>query len=139
MLEQMSKPSLDVLDSPAWGAAPEEATGLVRRCHALRSKPLDELTVEDLRLMIGQQIGLRHLVPIALQYLRNDPLAEGDYYPGDLLATVLRVNSEFWQQRPDLNHELGDIVDALAHDRTADLDPAVEELIDEFTRREHPA
>jgi hypothetical protein len=87
--------------------------------------------------MIGQQIGLRYLVPIALQYLRDDPLAEGDYCPGDLLATILRVNSDFWQQRPDLNHELGNIVDTLTHDRTADIDPAVNELIDEFTRREH--
>jgi len=82
---------------------------------------------------------LRHLVPIALQYLHDDPLAEGDYYPGDLLATVLRVNSDFWQQRPDLNHELGNIVDALTHRRTAEIEPAVAELIDQFTRREHLA
>ena len=137
MLEQMSKPSLDVLDSPVWGPAPEGSTGLVRRCHALRSKAIDEFTIEDLRLMIGQQIGLRHLVPIALQHLRDDLLAEGDHYPGALLAAVLRVNSDFWQQTPDLNHELGHVVDALTHDRTADIDPSVKELIAEFARREH--
>ena len=135
----MPKSSLDVLDPPAWGAAPEGATGLIRRCHALRSKPIDELTVEDLRLMIQQQIGLRYLVPIALQHLREDPLAEGDFYPGDLLAAVLRVSGDFWRQRPELNRELGNVVDALTHDRTTDIDPAVQELIAEFTRREHLA
>ena len=55
------------LDAPAWGPAPAEATYLVRRCHEVRNKPLDEFTVEDLRLMIGQQIALQHLVPLALQ------------------------------------------------------------------------
>lgn len=109
----------------------------MRRCHALRSKSIDEFTVEDLRLMIQQRIGLRYLVPIALHHLRQDPLAEGDFYPGDLLAAVLRVTGDFWQQRPELNRELRDVVDALTHDRTADVDPAVQETIAEFTRREH--
>ena len=81
----------------------------MRRCHALRSKPIDEFTVEDLRLMIQQQIGLRYLVPIALQHLREDPLAEGDFYPGDLLAAILRVTGDFWQQKPDLNRDLRNV------------------------------
>jgi hypothetical protein len=109
----------------------------MRRCHALRRKPIDEFTVEDLRLMIQQQIGLRFLVPIALQHLREDPLAEGDFYPGDLLAAILRVAGDFWQQKPDLNRELRNVVVALTHNRTIDVDPAVQELIAEFTRREH--
>jgi hypothetical protein len=109
----------------------------MRRCHALRSKPIDEFTIEDLRLMIQQQIGLRYLVPIALQHLRKDPLAEGDFYPGDLLAAILRVAGDFWQQKPDLNRELRNVIVALTHDSTIDVDPAVQELIAEFTRREH--
>ena len=109
----------------------------MRRSHALRTKPIDELAVEDLRLLIQQQIGLKYLVPIALQHLRENPLAEGDLYPGDLLAAVLRVAADFWHQRPELNRELRNVVDALTHDRTTDVDPAVQELIAEFTRREH--
>jgi hypothetical protein len=97
----------------------------MRRCHALRTKPIDELAVEDLRLMIQQQIGLQYLVPIALQNLRENPLAEGDLYPGDLLVAVLRVA------------EVRNVVDALTHERTTDVDPAVQEIITEFTRREH--
>ena len=109
----------------------------MRRCHALRSKPIDEFTIEDLRLMIQQQIGLRYLVPIALQHLRKDPLAEGDFYPGDLLAAILRVAGDFWQQKPDLSRALRNVIVALTHDSTIDVDPAVQELIAEFTRREH--
>lgn len=58
---------LDALDPRAWGFAPPEATYLVRRCHEVRNKPLHEFTVADVRLMIGQQIALQHLVPLALQ------------------------------------------------------------------------
>jgi len=87
--------TLDELDPPAWGE-PEFDSSLVKTCHRLRHKPIGELSVEDLRIMIGQGIGLRWLVPLAVEVLEHDPLAEGDFYPGDLLVSVLRVPREFW-------------------------------------------
>jgi hypothetical protein len=36
---------------------------LVRTCHALRQKPLREFTVEDLRIILGQNFSLEYLVP----------------------------------------------------------------------------
>jgi hypothetical protein len=59
--------------------------------------PLAELSVEDLRLLIAQRIGLRFVVPLALDRLAVDPLVSGDFYPGDLLTAVLRVAPEFWE------------------------------------------
>ncbi|WP_458351676.1 contact-dependent growth inhibition system immunity protein [Micromonospora schwarzwaldensis] len=41
--------------------------------------------------MLGQEIGVPALLPLAVQVLLRDPLAEGDYYPGDLLSNVLRL------------------------------------------------
>ena len=63
---------------------------LVKRCHELRTKPLRDFTVEDLRIMIGQQVALGRLVALALDRLRPDSLVEDDDYPADLLASVLR-------------------------------------------------
>lgn len=51
--------------------------------------------------MIGQRIGLPHLVPLALDVLEQDPLAEGDFYPGDLLRNVCRVPDSYWAEHPD--------------------------------------
>jgi CDI immunity proteins len=76
-----SKRTLDTVDPPAWGPALSDATSLIRRCHELRTKPLRDFTVEDLRIVIGQQVALNRLVPIALDRLRPDPLMEGDCYP----------------------------------------------------------
>jgi hypothetical protein len=41
------------------------------------------------------------LVPLALARLEVNPLAEGDFYPGDLLVAVLRVAPAYWQSHPD--------------------------------------
>ncbi|MFD4208614.1 contact-dependent growth inhibition system immunity protein [Micromonospora tulbaghiae] len=83
--------SIEQHERDVWPDPGPEATSLVRRCAELRRKPLAEFTVEDLRVMIGQEIGVPALLPLALQVLRRDPLVEGDYYPGDLLANVLRL------------------------------------------------
>jgi hypothetical protein len=68
-----------------------DATTLIRRCLALRRKPLSEFTTEDLRIMLGQQIAVPILLPMAVTVLADDLLAEGDYYPGDLLYAVVRL------------------------------------------------
>jgi hypothetical protein len=80
--------TLDELDPPARPAADYDSR-LVTRAHDLRRKPIGDFTAEDLRIMIGQQVALAHLVPRALDALELNPLAQGDFYPGDLLQAVL--------------------------------------------------
>jgi hypothetical protein len=88
--------------------------------YALRSRPIGELTVEDMRLLIGQDVGPAHLLPLALDVLRDDPMAEGDMYEGDLLAAVLTRSPAVWKERPELGRELGAIVSELT-----DLPPSL--------------
>ena len=88
--------TLNDLDPPAWPApSPDDPTELVRRCNELRPTPLAEFDVEDLRMMVGQQISLRYLIPRAITSLEANPLAE-HMYPGDLLGAVLRVDKAYW-------------------------------------------
>jgi len=46
--------------------------------------------------MIGQQIGLDYLIPIAIEILTENLWAEADFYEGDILNTVLKIDTEFW-------------------------------------------
>lgn len=85
----------------ARGVAPGFDSRLVQRCEALYGKPLGELSVEDLRLLIGQNIGLEFLVPLAVERLRENPFVGGDYYPGDLLHSVLNIHPTYWDQHPE--------------------------------------
>jgi hypothetical protein len=60
-----------------------------------------EFGVEELRLLIGRQQSLRRYVPLAIEILEQNPLAEGDYYPGDLLQAVLSVDPNYWRAHRD--------------------------------------
>jgi hypothetical protein len=61
-----------------------------------------DFTIEDLRIMIGQNLSLEFLVPVAIGHLEVDPLSEGDFYPGDLLKAVLSIDPAFWKKHADL-------------------------------------
>lgn len=88
-LENLEKSVWPPLDS-------SEGSHLIKTCNALRKKQLKDFSVEDLRIMIGQDIGLNFLIPLAIEVLRNNILAEGDLYEGDLLKSVLTSDKEYW-------------------------------------------
>jgi hypothetical protein len=113
--------TLDELDPPAWGAASYDSY-LVRRCHELRRTPLRDFEVEDYRIMIGQQIALPILVPRAINILQANPLAEGDFYPGDLLKAVLGIEKPYWHAHVEQWQDVHEIADGLTR--------AVDELRD---------
>ncbi len=127
-----SERTLDTVDPPAWGPAPPDAPALIKRCHELRIKPLRDLTVEDLRIMVGQQVALVRLVPMALERLRPDSQGEDDAYPADLLASVLSVDTAFWERSPDSDVELRKLVEG-ARERF-NLAPGLRELVETFIR-----
>jgi hypothetical protein len=105
--------TLDELDPPAWGE-PTYDSYLVSRCHALRRKKLCDFSIEDLRAMIGQGIGLRFLIPVAMDVLERDPLAEGEFYPGDLLGNVLRAEPSFWAEHGDCRDRVESLVASIS-------------------------
>lgn len=127
-----SKRTLDIVDPPAWGPAPPDATPLIMRCHELRTKPLRDFTDEDLRIMLGQQVALNHLVWRALDRLRSDVLVEDDGYPADLLASMLLVDPAYWERSPDYDLELHRLAEG-ARERLT-LAPQLRELIETYNR-----
>ncbi len=100
--------SLQELEHSDWGE-PTYNSYLVTTIHRLRRVPLRQFSVEDLRIMIGQNMGLPYLVPLALEQLRKHPLVEGDFYPGDLLKAVLSADANFWRDHADWRDEVEEI------------------------------
>lgn len=124
--------SLEEIEGIVWGEPEAEASALVRQCHLLRKVPLRELRDDDLRLLLGQQIGSHSLMPLALDRLLENPLA-GDLYPGDLLNAVLRTDPDYWVTNPghaaflwEVRSKLKEIEDQaikmLAHDNWPSVD-----------------
>ena len=94
--------TLDELDPPAWGP-PTYSSYLVQECHRLRTKPLGEMSTEDLRILLGQKICPDILVPRAFRVLEENPLAAGDFYDGDLFVAVCKQDEDFWESAPELH------------------------------------
>lgn len=75
---------------------PTDDSHLVTTVHQLRKKKIKNFSVEDLRIIIGQNFNLDILIPLAIARLKENILAEGDFYPGDLLKNVLDSDSDYW-------------------------------------------
>ena len=106
----------------------DDPSFLASECRRLYTQPITKLTTEDLRLLIGQKIGLDHLVPVALGVLEKDPLVGGKLYSGDLLQSVASAPEEFWAANPALNNRLVEVkieVECLAKTINEDLVPVL--------------
>lgn len=98
-------PSLEQLENDIW-PEPDVHTTLIDTCHRLRRIPIDALSAGDVRMLLGQRIGVRHLVPVAIQLLNADPMLEATIYPGDLLTAVLRADANYYRGFPKLRNQL---------------------------------
>ncbi|MEU3793897.1 contact-dependent growth inhibition system immunity protein [Streptomyces fructofermentans] len=119
--------SLDDLERACWPAPSADGTRLVTTAHALRRRPIGELTIEDMRLLIGQDVGLPYLLPLALEALRENPMAEGHMYEGDLLSAVVSRHPSVLGDFPELGGELRAIVSKLTG-----LPPYLQQTVESF-------
>ena len=94
----MLEKSIEELENKYWKAEPEFPTDLVKKCFEYRKIKLSELTVEQIRLLISQKIGIQHLVGIALEKLELNIIAEGNLYEGDLLDSVSKISNHYWKK-----------------------------------------
>ncbi len=116
--------SLQELENYDWGEPDEASTGLVQKCVALRRVPLCQLSAENCRMLLGQQISPKFLVPLALEFLARDPLEDGGTMaPGAVLGHILRLPAQFWIDYPELWYQVNEIVAQLEQ-----LSEAVESL-----------
>jgi hypothetical protein len=101
--------SLQELEQDDWGES-SHASPLVTEVHQLRRTPLAEFTVDDLGTMIGQQIGLPFLIPIALERLEVDPLAAEEIFLGYLLGAVFVAGEEYWSNHEDSRQRFREVI-----------------------------
>lgn len=77
--------------------------GIEKRYIKLVDVPLNQFSMGDIRFLIGQEESLDILVPIALDILARDIFIETEYYPGDLLSSILNIeNDNFWSKNKEL-------------------------------------
>jgi len=117
-------------------AAPDKSSSIAKRLVIARSKPLHDLTPAEVRLLINRHeppafplIG--ELLDSAQHLLEHDLTIEVDYYPGDLLYTLLKLPESAWRAFPEHYKRFRAMVEA----RQASL----ESLLQGAMKRDLPA
>ena len=55
---------------------PELDSYVLRTAARAMRLPLKDLSAEEIRLLIGQKVGLRYLLPLAIEILQKNPLKQ---------------------------------------------------------------
>ncbi len=102
--------SLETLENHYWGDSATAPTNLVKRCIELSKVPVDNFTLGDLRVMIGQKFGLQYLIPLAIEKLQGNIFIDTELYEGDLLESVLKIDTSFWDNNKNYWIELSNLI-----------------------------
>jgi hypothetical protein len=102
--------SLEELENDYWPEKEIYETSLIETIYKIRKKPLEQLKPGEIRYFVGQNMGNKYIVPIALKLLEENPYALGTYYEGDLLMAVLNIDVEFWVEFKELLRQLSIII-----------------------------
>jgi len=106
MEEENLNKSINDLEGAKSSKRPNFNSYAVQESYNLMDKKLKFFEPQDLRLMIGQNLGLKYLVPRAINVLKNDPLIEAQFFEGDLLLKVLNIDKRYWIDFPEWKEEL---------------------------------
>ncbi|MFD5520365.1 contact-dependent growth inhibition system immunity protein [Streptomyces sp. NPDC127066] len=121
--------SLEELEGVRWPVPPAETTPMVRNVYELRRRPVATLEPHELARLIGQDVGLPWLLPLAVCVLRDTApkQAEGGWFDDDLLCAVITRRPEVWAAAPEPARELRETVALLT-----DVSRHVRQDIDAF-------
>lgn len=112
--------SIEELENVYWEDS-DFPSYVVQTSQKARKKPISQLSNEEIRLLIGQKIGLEYLIPAALSVISKDPIIEVAFYEGDLLSELLRLSENDWNNnKEDLRYFRTIIRDNLALIRFCD-------------------
>jgi hypothetical protein len=111
MAERPLHKSLQEIENVDEGDPEAASFPLVRRCLALRRVPVDELTHEGLRDLLGQKIGVPALAPIALALIEQNPFLDAELYPGALMLALMNAVANYWYDAPEIRRRLVAVIE----------------------------
>jgi CDI immunity proteins len=102
--------SLESLEKQNYGLVPDDESSIISRMRILRKRAINEFSLDDLRFMILQEVGLKYLLTEAISLLEKDLLTEGNYYEGDLLNAVLSIQPENWKMNKENWNKVDELI-----------------------------
>ncbi|HEX8586270.1 MAG TPA: contact-dependent growth inhibition system immunity protein [Allosphingosinicella sp.] len=93
--------SLADLSGERFKSPPDFKSYVTTTAVAAWEQPIGRLTCEHVRLLTGQQFGLKWLGRPVAQFVEMYPAAEVTFYPGDLTMAALQAFEEIAAHDPD--------------------------------------
>lgn len=109
-MNNLRQKSLATLENKSWEDSSDAPTTLVKRCIDLSKIAVENFSLGDLRVMIGQKFGLSYLIPLAIEKLQDDLFVEAELYEGDLLENVLAINTSYWDNNQNYWIQLKNLI-----------------------------
>ena len=79
----------------------ELESSLIVYCRKYSKTPIEEISGEGLRILLGQNLHLEVIVPATLCLLERNPFESCDFEDGVLMRTLfLRVENNYWKKNP---------------------------------------
>lgn len=119
--------TIEELEKDYWISPASFPTELVKKVYLLRKKYLPELDSNDLRILVSQNVGLKYIIPIAINKLENNIIEEAFYYPGDLLLALLESDDNYWLEN---KFEKEQFISVLKNSKSAILQEIDDDEID---------
>ena len=101
--------SLEGAENDIWGK-PSFNSSVVINCRNARKIPMKDLTPENLRLLIGQKISLKYVIPLAIEMLEENIFCAGNFGTCDLLIQILKTDCGFWNENEELYYRMNEIM-----------------------------
>lgn len=97
---------------------------------SIRNTPITDFGDGDLSRACRQQLYLNHVVPIAVERLKSQPLA-GDMYDGELLVAMKSISIDYWRTDQESARQLF----AIAQEAKLLVDEDIADDVDELVGR----
>ena len=120
--------SIEDLSGYYW-LAPETDSNVVLKSHGMRRKPLAELSLEDIRMGVIQQVGVSYLVPVALEVVERDPYAESLNFGAEITIALLDIPVEFWLTHEKLRDRLQRVYERIEETKDSQDEFWIEDIL----------
>ena len=101
--------TLETLENEKWGE-PNFDSYLVTRTHQIRKIPLNQITLDDISMMLRQNFSLNFIVPLAIDNLDKTKTPD-EFDRKEILETLLeKVKMEFWQNNKQYFNQIKEVI-----------------------------
>ncbi|MFZ6024140.1 MAG: contact-dependent growth inhibition system immunity protein [Bacteroidota bacterium] len=110
-------------------------TPLIEKAHIYRKIPINDLLPSEIRLLIGQNIGLQFLIPKAIEILEIDILTDADFYEGDLLSAILTCDKDYWSNHKEIKQRVRTLLsDKISEIENQTIDNSLRQVIKKINK-----